>query len=60
MTSHAACCLQAERMDKMAGESVPKYMAAFDKLLGDKEYFLKQVGQVATCSGGRVRKEIDV
>ena len=34
-------------MDKMASESVPKYMAAFDKLLGDKEYFLKQVGQVA-------------
>ena len=51
MTSHAACCLQAERMDKMAGESVPKYMAAFDKLLGDKEYFLKQVSQVAPYSG---------
>ena len=43
--------LQAELMNKMASESVPKYMAAFDKLLGEKEYFLKQVSQVTPYSG---------
>ena len=33
-------CLQEELRKKMVEETVPKYMAAFDKLLGDEDYMV--------------------
>ena len=33
-------CLQEELRKKMVEETVPKYMAAFDKLLGDQDYLV--------------------
>ena len=40
VTSCVTSCLQEELRKKMVEETVPKYMAAFDKLLGDEDYMV--------------------
>ena len=40
VTSCVTSCLQEELRKKMVEETVPKYMAAFDKLLGDQDYMV--------------------